>query len=98
MPRVYADSPSVYHLYVIRVEAQQREAFCAHMKQLGIETGIHYPFALSKLKAATEVMGIHADCPEAEQASREVVSLPVYPEMTEEMLDYICDGIHNFFK
>jgi dTDP-4-amino-4,6-dideoxygalactose transaminase len=98
LPRTYADSPSVYHLYVIRVDALQRDAFCSHLKQKGIETGIHYPFALSKLKATTEVMDIHADCPEAEKASTEVVSLPVYPEMTEEMLDYICDGIRSFFN
>jgi len=68
------------------------------MKQQGIETGIHYPVSLSKLRVTTEQLKIVVDCPEAEKASEEVVSLPLYPEMTDEMQEYVCDCVKMYFK
>lgn len=98
LPGEYADSPSVYHLFVIRVPAGRREDFMYHLHQAGIEAGIHYPIALSKLKVTTDQLQINVHCPEAEKASAEVVSLPIYPELTDEMQDYICEKVIGFFK
>jgi len=98
LPTFYADSLSVFHLYVIRVPVDRREDFIKAMKQQGIETGIHYPVSLSKLRVTTEQLKIVVDCPEAEKASQEVVSLPLYPEMTDEMQEFVCDSIIEFFK
>jgi dTDP-4-amino-4,6-dideoxygalactose transaminase len=98
LPHEYADSPGVYHLFVIRVEQSIRDDFRKYLQDKGIETGIHYPVSLSKLKVTTEVLHIHVDCPESEKASREVVSLPIYPELTTEMQDYICEQVFGYFK
>lgn len=98
LPTFYADSPGVYHLYVVRVDRLIREDFRLFLQTQGIETGIHYPISLSKLRVTTEQLNIHVHCPEAEKASEEVVSLPIYPEMTNEMQDYICDQVIRFFK
>ena len=97
LPRFYADSLSVFHVYVIRVAKGRREAFINYMKEKGIETGIHYPVSLSKLRVTTEQLKINAECPESVKASEEVVSLPLYPEMSDEQQDYVCDCIRKFF-
>ncbi|MDQ3016138.1 MAG: DegT/DnrJ/EryC1/StrS family aminotransferase [Bacteroidota bacterium] len=98
LPRKYPDSLSVYHLYVIRVPATLRESFRNYLKKAGIETGIHYPIALSELKVTTHQLKIKASCPHAEKASRTVVSLPIYPEMTTTQQAYICDHIRDYFS
>ena len=98
LPGEYVNSPSVYHLFVIRVPSARREDLLQHLRQAGIEAGIHYPIALSKLRVTTEQLNIHVHCPEAEKASTEVVSLPIYPELTDDMQDYICEKLIAFFK
>lgn len=98
LPLQYADSPSVYHLFVIRLPKEVRDDFRTFMESKGIETGIHYPVALSELSVTREIMKVHADCPEAVAASQEVVSLPLYPELTAEMQAYICEQIKQYFK
>ncbi len=98
LPEEYPDSEHVYHLFVVRVHASIRGEFINYLHQKGIETGIHYPIALSRLKVTTVQLGIDIECPQAEKASREVVSLPIYPELTHEDQDYICDTIKAFFN
>lgn len=98
MSREYADSPGVYHLFVIRVDKAIRDEFRAYLKSKGIETGIHYPISLSRLKVTTDQLKIEVYCPEAEKASGEVVSLPIYPELTDQQQDYICDQIKSFYQ
>lgn len=98
MTREYADSPGVYHLFVIRVEKSIRDDFRNYLKSKGIETGIHYPISLSKLKVTTDQLKIEVHCPEAEKASEEVVSLPIYPELTDEQQDYICHQIKTYYQ
>lgn len=98
LPSFYEDSPGVFHLYVVRVEKSIRGEFRHHLQTLGIETGIHYPISLSRLRVTMDQLNIHVHCPEAEKASEEVVSLPIYPEMTNEMQDYICDQVIAFFN
>jgi dTDP-4-amino-4,6-dideoxygalactose transaminase len=85
-------------LFVIRVPAVQREGLLQHLRLAGIEAGIHYPIALSQLKVTTEQLNILVHCPEAEKASTEVVSLPIYPELTDDMQDYICEKLIAFFQ
>ena len=98
LPGEYANSPSVYHLFVIRVPASRREDLMQYLRHGGIEAGIHYPIALSQLKVTTEQLNIHVHCPEAEKASTEVVSLPIYPELTDDLQDYICEKVITYFQ
>ena len=98
LPREYPDSITVYHLFVIRVNKDIREDLQQHLTQAGIQTGIHYPLALSRLPVTTDQLGIRVHCPEAELASQEVLSLPLYPELTADQQDYICETIIQYFK
>ena len=98
LPKEFKESPNVFHLYVIRVDPDRRDDFREYLSTNGIETGIHYPISLSKLKVTTEKLSIETNCPESEKASEEVVSLPIYPELTAEQQEYICDHIKKYWS
>jgi dTDP-4-amino-4,6-dideoxygalactose transaminase len=84
----------VYHLYVVR--SKHRDALLAHLKANGIDAGIHYPIALH-MQPSMSYLGYKAgDFPHSEAAAREVLSLPLYPEMTDEQLRYVVDTIRSF--
>ena len=73
-------SRSVYHLYVLRVA--DRAQLQKRLDEAGVSTGIHYPIALHLTKAY-EALGFHAgDFPVAEKAASQVLSLPMFPELT----------------
>jgi dTDP-4-amino-4,6-dideoxygalactose transaminase len=94
-PRVREGSTHVYHLYV--VHAEDRDGLKAHLAQQGIETGIHYPTALPMLDAYAYLGMNPADFPRAVQNSTEILSLPIYPEMTPEMVRYVTEAIRSFY-
>lgn len=73
-------SRSVYHLYVVRVA--DRAGLQKRLDQAGIGTGIHYPIALHLTKAYEGLAFRSGDFPIAERASAEVLSLPMFPELT----------------
>ncbi len=98
LPKSFPESQSVYHLYVIQVDKGIRDILRSYLTSVGIETGVHYPIALSKLKVTTGQLNIKADCPESEKASGEVISLPMYPELSSSQQDYICNHIKKFFS
>jgi dTDP-4-amino-4,6-dideoxygalactose transaminase len=86
----------VYHLYVVRV--QDREAFQAFMGQGGIGTGIHYPVPLH-LQKAYQHMGYKAgDFPVTERVAREIVSLPMFPQMNSAQQDETVKRIKEFVE
>jgi len=84
---------AVYHLYVIRVPAGIREQFRESLKAVGIDTGIHYPIALPYLNAYAHLGHNEADFPNALKASTEIVSLPMFPELSAEQVDYIAERV-----
>jgi dTDP-4-amino-4,6-dideoxygalactose transaminase len=87
---------AVYHLYVVRVKAEMRSTLQEHLAERGIATGIHYPIALPNLKAYSRLGHHEADFPEATRASREILSLPIYPELDEEQIEYVAGTIKEF--
>ena len=87
---------AVYHLYVVRTNKEQRSDLQAHLKAKGISTGIHYPIALPNLKAYAYLNHTKNDFPEATKASEEILSLPMYPELTESQIKFITDEIKGF--
>lgn len=87
---------AVYHLYVVRVKAEVREQFQDFLKSKGIATGIHYPIALPNLLAYQYLKHTENDFPESSTASQEVVSLPMFPELTEEQIKYVAVSIKEF--
>jgi dTDP-4-amino-4,6-dideoxygalactose transaminase len=86
----------VYHLYV--AATQKRDALLQHLRTREIEAGIHYPIPLH-LQPVYQSLGYReGDFPHAERAAREVLSLPMYPELTREQMDRIVSEIQEFFQ
>lgn len=81
----------VYHLYVVRV--RDRQSVQDKLKKSGISTGIHYPIALPMLKAYRYLGQEPVDFPVAVKYSQEVLSLPMYPELTDAQIKWVCDSL-----
>ena len=95
-PKVLADTEPVYHLYVVMVP--DREALAKHLKEKGIESGVHYPYSLNVLPAFTRLGQGKGHFPKAEYACEHMLSLPVSPTLTKEEIEYVCETIRNFYK
>jgi dTDP-4-amino-4,6-dideoxygalactose transaminase len=87
-------SRAVYHLYVIRTS--HRERMMNHLKEAGIGTGIHYPIPLHLQKAYRSLNYSLGDFPAAERASSEIVSLPMFPQLTPEQQAAVAEEILEF--
>jgi dTDP-4-amino-4,6-dideoxygalactose transaminase len=95
VPQVRAGSTHVYHLYVIACE--RRDELKAWLAQHGIETGVHYPTALPLLPAYRR-LGLDAGgFPRAARNQQAILSLPIYAEMTDEMVTYVAGRIRAFY-
>lgn len=90
-PRVAAGAGHIYHLYVIRV--RDRDGLMQHLKQAGIATGIHYPVPIH-LQAAYRDLGYkRGDFPITETLADEILSLPMYAELSNDAIAYVVDAI-----
>jgi len=85
----------VYHQYVIRID--QREALQAHLREHGIETGIHYPVPLHRQPAWTAVYATALSFPNAERLAQEILSLPVFPDLTDGEVEHVAAAVAAFF-
>ena len=95
-PKIHPDVKHVFHLYVIRTE--KRDQPQKYLKENGIATGIHYPTPLPFLKAYDYLGHKPEDFPVAYQYQDEILSLPMFPELTHEQMEYIVDSIKHFNK
>jgi dTDP-4-amino-4,6-dideoxygalactose transaminase len=84
----------VYYMYVIRV--QHRDLLMAYLKQQGIECGIHYPLPLHLQPAYASFGFRKGQYPVTERLAQEILSIPLYPELTKEQQQYIIDHIKKF--
>ncbi len=82
---------TVYHLYVVR--AKERDQLKDCLSEAGIGTGIHYPIPLHLQNAYLSLGYREGDFPAAECASREVLSLPMYPELTLSQQSYVVEQL-----
>ncbi len=84
----------VYHQYTVRTK--RRDELRAHLKSLGIDTGVYYPTPLH-IEEAYKYLGYsEGDFPEAERACRDVLSLPICPELTEEQVTHVASSVRSF--
>lgn len=95
-PVVRAGRSHVYHLYVI--QTARRDALRAHLTAAGIETVLNYPKALPFYPAYAYLGHQPADFPVAARHQDRILSLPIFPEMTEEQQTYVVDAIRQYFK
>jgi dTDP-4-amino-4,6-dideoxygalactose transaminase len=85
----------VYHLYVIR--APRRDELQAWLKSQGVSTGIHYPVPIHLQNAMGLLDYRVGDLPVTERVAGEILSLPMYAELTDEEIEYIADSIKAFY-
>lgn len=85
---------SVYHLYVIRIK--NRDELQEFLASKGISTGIHYPIPIHLQPAYKDLGYRKGDFPVTESYSREILSLPMFPELKESEIKYIVDSIKDF--
>ena len=91
VPREY-DPGHVYHLFPVLIG--NRDAFQAHMRERGVETLIHYPVPIprqSALKSTSPAM-----CPVADRVCSQIVSLPIYPGLSEDAISAVASGAAAF--
>ncbi|MFA6566823.1 MAG: DegT/DnrJ/EryC1/StrS family aminotransferase, partial [Victivallales bacterium] len=94
--KVLAETEPVYHLYVVIVP--DRDALAKHLKEKGIESGVHYPYSLNVLPAFARLKQGKGHFPKAESACEHMLSLPVSPSLTKEEIEYVCETVRNFYK
>ena len=87
---------SVYHLYVLRTTL--RDELMNYLKANGVDTGLHYPIPLHKQNAYRMKVFSCSKYPISEKVSSEILSLPMYPELSREEISYIVHLIHDFFQ
>ena len=88
-------STHVYHLFV--VETAERDALRDSLAERGIQTGIHYPIPIHLQEAYSDLRLGPGAFPHAERLAHETLSLPMYPELTEEQIRRVTDAIREFF-
>src|SRR5215216_6114463 len=94
-PVVRPENESIFNQYTIRVP--RRDALQAFLKERGIGTAIYYPLPLHRQPCFAYLGYREGQCPESERAAKEVLSLPIFPELTRQQLDEVVSGVRAFF-
>lgn len=87
---------AVYHTFI--VQAERRDELKAYLQDHGVDTKVHYPIPIHLQKAAAYLGYKQGDFPETERQVDTILSLPVFPELTDEQVDYVCQVIRNFYN
>ncbi len=93
-PTILPGVEPVFHLYVIRVP--NRDGLMEHLKQKGVGAIIHYPIPIHLQKAYASRGWRKGDFPITEEYAGQILSLPMYAEITEEQVDYVVEQIRSF--
>jgi dTDP-4-amino-4,6-dideoxygalactose transaminase len=96
LPREQPYARAVYHLYVVR--HPHRDALMAALKERGIGTLIHYPIPLHLQPAFARYGGKPGDHPVAEKAAAEILSLPIYPELSDAQVDTVIAAVQEALR
>jgi len=93
-PELFGDD-HVFHLYVVRTP--ERDQLQTYLKNAGVHTGIHYPVPCHRQPALSGLARTIGDLPVTERIVGEILSLPMFPELTEQEINRVIDGIDSFF-
>lgn len=95
MPSLIPDTEPVHHLFPVC--CPERDQLAALLAERSIETGVHYPIPLH-LQPAFRFLGYSVgDFPIAETIACETISLPIFPEMTEQQFEHVCQSMDEYF-
>jgi dTDP-4-amino-4,6-dideoxygalactose transaminase len=92
LPPAMAYARHVYHVYAVRVH--DRDACQQMLAQKGIQTGIHYPIPAHLQECFSDLGHRAGDFPHSELAANQVLSLPMYPELSAEQLTEVSTALH----
>ena len=95
-PKVRPNTKHTYHLYLIR--AERRDELKTYLQEKGVQTAIHYPHALPNLPAYDYLNTKPSDFPVATGLESTSLSLPMYPELSEEAIQYVAETIKGFYN
>jgi len=95
-PTVADYGEHVFHLYVIRCKLRDR--LRARLAKNGVSAGIHYPCPLHLQPASKHLGYAIGDFPKSEIYADEILSLPMFPELGDHEISYVCDKIKEFYK
>lgn len=96
LPKRRPNADHVFHLYVIRTT--RREELADFLNSKGIASGIHYPTALPFMEAYKRFNHIPEDFPNAFEQQSKIMSLPIFPELSEDKAKFVADNIKEFFS
>lgn len=94
-PTVYDYGSHVFHLYVVRVD--RRDELVKFLNQNEIGVGIHYPTPIHLTMAYSDLGYGYGSFPVTEKAAREIISLPMYPELSIAQVEYVCEKFFGFY-
>ncbi|MGH2498835.1 MAG: DegT/DnrJ/EryC1/StrS family aminotransferase [Candidatus Limnocylindria bacterium] len=98
VPEITSGERHVFHLYVVRVPDGRRDALRAHLSERGIGSGIHYPVPIH-LQEAAQFLGYRAgELPVTERICGEVLSLPMYAELTDAQVETVAEAVRAFAR
>jgi len=95
IPKIKYKQQSVFYVYSILSE--KRDELAQYLKKNGIQTSIYYPRPLHLQKCFENLGYKKSDFPVAEKISEQILALPIYPEILEEEVDYVCNCIKKFY-
>ncbi len=96
LPQIVAEASHIFHQYVIR--AERRDDLRAFLAERGVATEIYYPVPIHLQKCFAYLGHREGDFPEAERAAREVLALPIFPEITEDEQRYVVETVAAFYS
>jgi len=97
-PKEMSWAKHVYHLYVIQVEDNIRDKLIEHLNARGIGAQIHYPIPIHLQKAYKHLGYNRGSFPVAEKLAKRIISLPMFPELERQEIEYVAQEVSTFFK
>ncbi len=97
-PIIRENHTDVYHNYVIRVQEDMRNLFIERMAKEGVETKVHYPIPIHLQACTSYLKYTTGDIPNAEILAKQMISLPIYPSLSEPELVYISEAVNSAYS
>ena len=95
-PTIYPDHQPVFYLYSIR--AHRRDALKSFLASKEIATAVHYPVPAYRQECIQKMASQTVCCPVTEEICREILAIPLYPEMNETQQVYVVESIKEFYE
>ena len=95
LPDERPGSRHVYHQFVVR--SSSRDELAEWLRSSGIEVGVHYPVPVHRQRAYAATASARVDLPKTDSAAAEILSLPIFPELTDIQIEYVTETIRAYF-